>query len=115
MREVNSNGSGFFSFPALLPGTYDVTIASQGFKAWKQRGITLANAENRSLPNVQLQVGTPSETVIINHANKQFGLTNDVSLTFSGLGSANTNTTTDGRPHYEVGRRVIELAVKYNF
>jgi hypothetical protein len=49
----------------------------------------------------------------INHANKQFGLTNDVNLTFSGLGAA--NTTTDGRPLYEVGCRVIELALKYNF
>ena len=31
------------------------------------------------------------------------------------LRSTNTNTTTDGQPHYEMGRRVIELALKYNF
>lgn len=64
-REVESNGAGFFSFPALLPGTYDVTVTAKGFKAWEQRGIPLANAENRSLPNIQLQVGVPSETITV--------------------------------------------------
>jgi hypothetical protein len=48
-------------------------------------------------------------------AVQQFGLTNDVNLTFSGLRAANTNTTTDGRLLYEAGCRVIELALKYNF
>jgi hypothetical protein len=50
----------------------------------------------------------------LNHALPQFGLTNDLNLVF-GSGGANTNTLTNGKPAYTVGRRVVEMALKYNF
>jgi hypothetical protein len=64
-RQVESNAAGFFSFPALLPGTYQVTVAAKGFKTWEQTGIVLSNAETRTLPNIQLAVGIASETVTV--------------------------------------------------
>ena len=64
-REATSNSVGFFSFPSLLPSTYDVTISAKGFKLWTQKGITLSNAESRTLPNVQLEVGMATETVTV--------------------------------------------------
>ncbi len=54
----------------------------------------------------------------INHPNPQFGLTNDVNLTFynaTGPTASNQNAVTDGRPHNSVGNRVLELALKYTF
>jgi hypothetical protein len=51
----------------------------------------------------------------MNHANGQFGLANDINLNFAGPGGGNTNKTTNGKPAYKVGRRVVEIALKYTF
>jgi carboxypeptidase family protein len=51
----------------------------------------------------------------LNHANRQFGLGNDINLSFAGPGSGNTNLTTNGKPQYATGRRVVEIALKYIF
>ena len=64
-RDVKSNGSGFFSFSAVMPGTYTVSITAKGFKAWEQTSIAVANAQSRTLPNIQLEVGMATETVVV--------------------------------------------------
>jgi len=60
----------------------------------------------------------------LNHPLPQFGLGSDVNIklncteTSSGGcagGSTNTNTATTGTPEYKTGRRVVEVAFKYNF
>jgi hypothetical protein len=64
----------------------------------------------------------------INHALPQFGLGSDINLhlgcgstTQDSLtptcneGGTNVNPQTTGKPYYETGRRVIEVALKYNF
>jgi hypothetical protein len=65
----------------------------------------------------------------INHALPQFGLGNDIKLqmgcnsvsannaqpTCDGGGGSNSSLQTTGTPQYETGRRVVEVALKYNF
>ena len=51
----------------------------------------------------------------INHPLPQFGLGSDVNLNLNGTNGTNTNTATTGTPQYKVGRRVVELAIKYVF
>ncbi|HWW23703.1 MAG TPA: carboxypeptidase regulatory-like domain-containing protein [Edaphobacter sp.] len=60
----------------------------------------------------------------LNHPLPQLGLGSDINLhlacnaTSSGgcaSGSTNTNTTTTGVAEYKTGRRVVEVALKYNF
>jgi len=51
----------------------------------------------------------------LNHPNGQFGLTNDINLSFAAPGGGNTNPVTNGKPGFTVGRRVVEIALKYNF
>src|SRR5690348_4388542 len=63
VRTTVSNGSGYFSITAVQPGTYNVTVAATGFKAWSQSGIVFAQGDNRTLPNIALQVGGVNETV----------------------------------------------------
>jgi Carboxypeptidase regulatory-like domain/TonB-dependent Receptor Plug Domain len=65
VRTTVSNGSGYFSITAVQPGTYNVTVAATGFKAWSQSGIVFAQGDNRTLPNIALQVGGVNETVEI--------------------------------------------------
>jgi hypothetical protein len=50
----------------------------------------------------------------LNHPLPQFGLGSDVNLTMGSNGT-NINTATTGTPQYKTGRRVVEVALKYNF
>jgi Carboxypeptidase regulatory-like domain len=51
----------------------------------------------------------------LNHPLPQFALTNDINLAFATEGGTNTNANTTGKPAYTVGRRTVELALKYTF
>jgi hypothetical protein len=64
----------------------------------------------------------------LNHALSQFGLAGDVNLAMAcnsttqdstmpvcDGGGKNTDTQTTGKPIYETGHRVMEVALKYNF
>ena len=62
-RDTVSNGVGFFSIPAIQPGSYAVTISAPGFAAWERAHIVFSQGENRTLPNVVLEVGATAEHV----------------------------------------------------
>jgi hypothetical protein len=61
--------------------------------------------------NVQLRI---TGFNILNHPLYQFGLTNDDQLTLGTTGF-NTNSSFTGSPMFQTGRRVVEVAAKYNF
>jgi len=67
VREVPTNGDGFYSAPNLLPGIYEVTITAQGFNKVVQKGITLTVGEQQAL-NLGLKVGQVSQTVEVTAA-----------------------------------------------
>jgi len=59
---VTTDAKGFYSFPALPIGTYDIEISQIGFRAYKRNGVVVdANSAIRA--DVSLQVGTISEQV----------------------------------------------------
>src|SRR6266478_6370419 len=62
LREVPTNGDGFYSAPNLLPGKYEVTITAQGFTKVVQKGITLTVGAQQTL-NLGLKVGQVNQTV----------------------------------------------------
>ena len=64
----------------------------------------------------------------INHPLRQFGLGSDINLHLAcnsttqdaltptcDQGGSNVNAQTSGAPYYETGRRIVEVALKYNF
>ena len=63
VRSTVSNSAGYFSITAVQPGTYTVSVEAAGFKQWKQDGVAFAQGDNRTLPEIALQVGQVSETV----------------------------------------------------
>jgi hypothetical protein len=67
VREVPTNGNGFYSAPNLLPGIYDVTITAQGFNKVVQKGITLTVGAQQAL-NLSLKVGQVTQTVEVKAA-----------------------------------------------
>ena len=60
--ETVSNGSGYFYFAGVEPGSYTVTSSAKGFSGWEQKNIVFNQAENRSL-NITLKMGSETEKV----------------------------------------------------
>jgi hypothetical protein len=65
VRTTVSNGEGYFSITAVQPGSYTVSVEAPGFKIWKQGKISFAQGDNRTIPQIILQVGSTSETVVV--------------------------------------------------
>jgi hypothetical protein len=61
-RSSTTSTAGFYSVPNLLPGTYEIRAAAQGFASEVQMGVTLTVGEQQVL-NFTLQVGQISQTV----------------------------------------------------
>jgi hypothetical protein len=63
-RETTTNSVGGYSLPGLPPGTYTLTVTSQGFQAYTQTGIGITpNAIRRA--DVTLTVGQVTESVTV--------------------------------------------------
>ncbi len=67
VREVPTNGNGFYSAPNLLPGKYEVSVTAQGFGTVVQKGITLTVGAQQAL-NLSLKPGQIKETVDVTSA-----------------------------------------------
>ena len=64
-RESVTGADGSFTFPDLLAGNYDITVAVQGFKTYEQKGIVLGATERVALRTIALEVGQLQETVTV--------------------------------------------------
>ena len=78
-QTATTNGEGFYTFPALPPGKYDVNVTTQGFKAFKKTGIVL-NVNDVLTLDASLQIGeadqvvsVSSESVHVETASTQMG------------------------------------------
>ena len=63
-REAPTDSNGSFSFVALLPGTYELTLAKAGFKTQREQGIVVV-VNNVTRRDVTLQIGQVSESVTV--------------------------------------------------
>jgi len=64
-RISHSDGSGSFSFEAVLSGDYTLTVQEAGFKQTVRSGIHLNPEDSLSIPDLSLTVGTTSETITV--------------------------------------------------
>lgn len=60
---TKADNSGLFTFPALPPGTYRVSVRYQGFKDYEKHDLHLSAAERLSAGTLKLEVGSVTETV----------------------------------------------------
>src|SRR6202158_1375478 len=67
VREVSTNGDGFYSAPNLLPGRYEVRVTAQGFQTLVQKEIALTVGAQQAL-NLSLKVGQLNQTVEVSAA-----------------------------------------------
>lgn len=64
-QQVSTNEVGFYSFPALPVGRYDISIKKAGFKLYRRTGISI-DANGSEVVDVVLEVGEPSEAITVN-------------------------------------------------
>lgn len=62
---TTSDTSGFYSFPALQVGKYELTIEATGFKSQKKTNISI-DTDSAVALDVQLEVGNQRESVTVN-------------------------------------------------
>ena len=62
---VQTNGTGLYAFPSLVPGTYDIKAAAKGFKNKVVTGIVLNAGDVKTVPAFALEVGAESQTVTV--------------------------------------------------
>jgi hypothetical protein len=65
VRTTTSNGTGFYNFSELPPGTFTLDFSASGFKSSTLTNITLASESPRSA-DVKLEVGGAAQTVTVN-------------------------------------------------
>src|SRR5262245_22097348 len=63
VRSGVTNENGDFSFPALVAGTYTIRIESSGFRPLERKGTVVLAAGRTAIGNVQLEVGSVTESV----------------------------------------------------
>ena len=63
-RSVTTDSTGFYTAPNLLPGTYEVSVSSQGFATAVMSGINLTVGEQQVL-NPTLRVGQVNQKVVV--------------------------------------------------
>jgi hypothetical protein len=64
---VTTDSTGSYSFPNLLPGSYDVTITARGFRSYTQKNVAvIVNTVRRE--DVALEVGQLTDTVTVQAA-----------------------------------------------
>ena len=63
-REAVSSSEGYYSFPLLPPGHYDLVAGRDGFQTQRQTGIVVVTG-NITTVNVALKVGDVTETVSV--------------------------------------------------
>ncbi len=65
IRPATSDAAGNFVFPAVLPGAYTVKVEAQGFQTLLKTGNQLTPNQRLSLGNLQLAIGSLTETVSV--------------------------------------------------
>lgn len=61
-RETLSNAEGYYTFPLLTPGVYDLTVRMEGFQSQTRKGIKVETGQVASL-DVTLSLGEVSQSV----------------------------------------------------
>ena len=68
LRDTVTNGEGYFTFAAVPPASYSVTVEKEGFKVWEAKGIVLNSADKRNVIGIKLEPGAKTETVLVEAA-----------------------------------------------
>jgi hypothetical protein len=110
-RQTESNETGFYVFPDLPPGKYDISVELQGFKKFAETGIDLS-ANTKLTINAHLTPGVVSEVVEV------AALTNRVETSSGEIGTVITDKqvtqlSLNGRNYVQLLQLIPGVTVSY--
>jgi Carboxypeptidase regulatory-like domain len=70
-RTTKTNGEGYFTFAAVPPATYSVTVEKENFKTWTAKSIALTADDKRNMTGIKLEPGLAKETVVVEASSVQ--------------------------------------------
>jgi hypothetical protein len=65
LRSTVSSGNAFFSFAAVQPATYNLTVSYKGFETFVVTGIDMHPGDSKTIDTIALKVGAVAETVTV--------------------------------------------------
>ncbi len=74
-QEIRSDAQGYYSFPSLPVGRYDLEVQANGFKDYKENGLVL-DVNTALTINIPLQLGQANQQVTVDAAAVQVETTN---------------------------------------
>jgi hypothetical protein len=75
VRKAVTGQDGFFSMTYLpAPASYRVLVVAKGFRKWQGTGIALNSDDSRTMNNIELPVGAPTETVEVVSATQEIAV-----------------------------------------
>ena len=63
VRRTVSDGSGYFTFTAVQPANYSISVSAKGFTTWELTGIVMNLGDTKTVPNIALKAGASNTTV----------------------------------------------------
>ena len=70
-----SGSDGLYSFPNLVPGSYDLKVSAKGFKPLSQKNLAVSVSQNARV-DVRLEVGTDVQTIEVQASVTQLNFEN---------------------------------------
>ncbi len=70
-RTTKSNGEGYFTFAAVPPATYTLSVERENFKKWAAKSIVLTSDDKRNVAGIKLEPGIATETVVVEASSIQ--------------------------------------------
>lgn len=64
-RRTVSNGEGYFTFSAVPPGTYSVTVDMDNFQTWQAKSLALNAGDKLTMSDIKLTPGAKKETIVV--------------------------------------------------
>ncbi|HVV01212.1 MAG TPA: carboxypeptidase-like regulatory domain-containing protein, partial [Verrucomicrobiae bacterium] len=62
VSKASTGADGYYTFPNLVAGVYELSISAKGFRDYVQRGITV-NLDQQVRIDVALEIGATTDTV----------------------------------------------------
>lgn len=66
-QTITTDGRGFYSFPSLPVGRYDVQVEASGFKPLRRTGIVV-NVDSKVVVDASLAIGERTETITVSES-----------------------------------------------
>ena len=69
-RDVTTDGTGFFRFSSVAPGSFRVLVTAKGFSNWSSAGLMLHPNEDYDLPPVELRIAMSTSEVEVAYTRR---------------------------------------------